>query len=256
MTRSDPDSANGTVWRTVLLTLGGVAVIAGATAWLRAAVDWWWPAFDAALGGRLAQRFVWLLAVALVAPLLGLLDWKLGWSRWHLGAVVLAGLLIGYVAGGLLRADSHTAPTSWREHAYRVHLLGVVQPHMRSHEIRGGLMAISIPVVDADRAAAATMKLRQAIVEGDDLSFLHRIITVGGPDTELVDAALRKAVRWLPQSRRGNIEIYVVTPSPIAEGTAKRLEGKGLKIRYVEHQFPDRLAEENVRAPAGRPRRR
>lgn len=254
MSRSDPDSANGTLWPTVLWTLGGVAVIAGVTAWLRATVDGWWPAFDAALAGRLAQRFVWLLIVALVAPLVGLLDWKLGWSRWHLGAVVLAGLLIGYVAGGLLRADSQTPPTSWREHAYRVHLLSVVQPHMRADEIRGGLMAISIPVVDADRAAAATMKLRQAIIEADDLSFLHRFITVGGPDTELVDAVLRKAVRWLPQCRRGNIEIFVVTPSPIPESTVKRLEGKGLKIRHIKHQFPDPLPEEQTRAPSGRRR--
>ena len=218
--------------------LAGVALTALATGLLRAWWVWWWPAVSLSPGGRLCVRFLVLLMVGLLG-----IVWH--WHRWSARymAVAVAGVLIGLAIGTVVAEDGDSPPASSREYATAILLLDAAKPVIASDEFTGGLMGTTIAVVDEAGIDNEAVQLRRAICEGFDSSFLHHIITIGGPDAALTSLALHKAIRWLPRHTGSKLEILIVTPSPIPDSARQALKEKGLGFRQIEHEFPTSLPE-------------
>lgn len=228
---------NGDDKKMVWSTLAGLALVAALTAVLTATAPYWSLALSVRTGLPSTRIFVFPLIVALIAPVVGVVHERLGWSRARIAAVVVGGLLLGYLAGGLLAGDKDVGPVSPRERGMALELQRAVPPGRRLPKGRA-LFGTAIAVPDQRTVVRATVRIRKALVDGLSGGFFHHLITVGGPDTESVDAALRGAVRRLPKCRRGNIHITVVTPSPISDQTRQTLVNKGLALDEVQHTFP------------------
>jgi hypothetical protein len=227
------DTDRRTVW-SILLGVVLIACIAGV---LRATAALWWPAVSVYTGFRSLRRFLLSLVLTVLAPVVWVLRERLGWSRVHIVVVVMTGLLVCYLVGGLWTGDRDVAPVSPRESLMDAALLRAV-PRSRSLPKGRALFGTTIAVPDERAVARATARIREALVHGLSGGFFHHLITVGGPETESVDAALRSAVRWLPKCRRGNIHITILTPSPISDRTRQTLINKGLALDEIEHAFP------------------
>ena len=218
-------------------TLAGFALVAALTAVLTATAPYWSLALRARTGLSSTRILIYSLIIALLAPLVRVVSERLGWSRARIAAVVVGGLLLGYFAGGLLAGDRDVRPVSPRESLMDAALLRAVPRNRRLPEGRA-LFGTTIAVSDERAVARATVRIREALVHGLSGGFFHHLITVGGPNTESVDAALRRAVRRLPKCRRGNIHITILTPSPISDQTRQTLINKGLALDEIEHTFP------------------
>lgn len=219
----------------MFLALGGAALIALVTGVLRAWWAWWWPAVPLSHDG-LSVHFLWLLMAGLLGPLLGILGRRRQWS--YMAAAVV-GVVVGFAVGTVFAENGDPPRASSREYAMMMHLLDVAGPSIASSEITGGLTGTTIAVVDEAGINNAAIRLRRAICEGFADDFFTHIITVGGPDAALTARVLQKAVRWLPRHRGSKLEILIVTPSPIPDNAKQALEGKGIKFREIEHEFPD-----------------
>ncbi len=229
--------------RSVFIALGGAALVALVTGWLRAQWVWWWPAVSFSSDGGSSVYFLWLLIAGLLGPVLGTL-----WRRrqWLYMAAAMVGVLIGF-AVGTSRAQDADVMLPWsREYAMMMYLLKVATPSIASSKITGGMMGTTIAVVDEAGINNAAIRLRKAICEGFEDDFLTNIITVGGPDAAVTGRVLQKAVRWLPRYRGSRLEIIVVTPSPVPDNGKQALQEKGLRFREIEHQFPDALPQSGL----------
>ena len=223
----------------------GIVLIACVTGLLRATAGLWWPVVSVYTGVRLLRRFVFSLAIVLLAPAVWLLRSRLGWSRVHIAIVVVSGLLVGYLLAGLL-AGENDVPMSPREHGMMVQLLGVVSSGGKLPG-DGALLGTTIAVPDCRAVAGAAAKVRKALVQGLSGGFFNHLVTVGGPDTESVEKVLRRAVRWLPECRRGNIHITIVTPASISDNTRQILREKRFKLQEIRHAFTDKPPKSGLR---------
>jgi hypothetical protein len=223
--------------KTVWSTLAALTLVAGVTAVLVATAPYWSLALNVRTGLPGTRIFGFSLIVALIAPMVRVVHNRLGWSRARIAAVVVGGLLLGYLAGGFLAGDEDVGPVSPRERGMALEIQRAVPPGRRLPEGRA-LFGTAIAVPDEHTVARAAVRIRKALVDGLSGGFFHHLITVGGPDTESVDAALRRAVRRLPKCRRGNIHITIVTPSPISDQTRQTLINKGLALDEIEYTFP------------------
>jgi hypothetical protein len=224
--------------RTILWSAGGVVAIAFVTAWLRATSDLWWPAFSLTLDSPLRGGLAWLLALSWLVALFGFLDRILKWSRPHAAVVVVAGFVIGFLIGTLVRGDTRLLPPSARERAYESRLSRVTARKIGFGEVPGGMMCSPIAVIEEEGVRRAAHRLRCKLVAAYRDGFLNYIIIVGGPDVERVDRVLRRAVRWLPEHRGSIIKIVLVTPEPVPDNTREKLQSKGLKVEQAEYEPP------------------
>ena len=219
------------------VAVGGATVIAVVTALLRVWWVWWGPGVVMSSDGGLRGRSLVLLLAGLLSPLA-----VMGRRRqWSYVAAAVGGVLIGFAIGTALAKDGGSPRASSREYAMMTYLVGVAGPTIAASEFTGGLMGTTIAVVDEAGVNGAAMEVRRAICEGYKDDFLTHIITVGGPDTAVMGRALQKAVRWLPKYTGSELEIVIVTPAPVADNVRQALQEKGLRLREMEHQFPEPL---------------
>jgi hypothetical protein len=224
-------------YRTVLLTIAGGVLVALVTALLRVTWEFWGPMVVSPSEAAWKVYFLVLLVIGILTPLFALVREKVHWSARQISAVVLVGVVIGLAVGTVLASGATPARSSPAEHACMLYLAHVTGPHIDFNEIHGGLLSTSIAIVEPDAVRSAAKRLRNAIRGGRDDNFLYRVITVGGPDTELVEQVLCRAARGLPGHGRSNMQIIVVTPTPVSDNATNTLEEKGYDVKPVQDQF-------------------
>jgi hypothetical protein len=227
--------------RTTGLAVGIIAAIACVAVWLRLAWDPLWPSL-LALPNMPRLRVVTLMILALFVSVVSSLVIRFHWSAVRVGGIVIVGVLIGYVVGGALIARGEEGPSTPGERQCMTYLFEVARPHMNLDEFVGGLTGTFIPVVDDHGVAVAAKKLRAAVLEALDDSVSDHVITIGGPQTPLVDRALRKATRWLPELRHEAVQVVIVTPSPVSDGVKQALAKKGVKVEEITDEFSTPLS--------------
>ncbi len=226
-------------YRTVLLTIAGGVLVALVTALLRVTWEFWGPMVVSPSAAEWKVYFLVLLLLGMLTPLFALVREKVHWSARQISAVVLVGVVIGLAVGTVLAGGAAPARSSPAEHACMLYLVHVTGPHIDFNETHGGLMSTSIAIVEQDAVRSAAKRLRNAVRGGRDDNFLYRVITVGGPDAKLVEQVLCRAARWLPGHARSNVQIIVVTPTPVSDKARKALEEKGYRVKQVQDQFFD-----------------
>jgi len=223
--------------RMVLLAVVGVLLVACVTAVLRVSWEFWGPMVVSPSDAERKVHFLVLLLIGMLAPLFAVVSRKVDWSARGIGAVVLAGLVIGLVVGTLLTDRAASDRFSPAEHAYMMYLVHATRPHIDFNKIHGGLMSTSIAIVEQDAVSSAAKRLRNAVRKGCDDRLLYHIVTLGGPDAELVEQVLCRAARWLPRYGRSNMQIIVVTPAAVSDRAIAAFTEKGYEVKQAQDQF-------------------
>jgi hypothetical protein len=167
---------------------------------------------------------------------------KKGW-RWAIPMIICSIIICIVIWLAVVPRDvaypAHPLSPEYRKNMNYLSETGTRAPPDFS-KISGGFLFSHIPIVSEQDFPKFTKKLRYELYNAarDDLFFY--IIVVGGMDVRDIDQPLLRASKGLVMSGRRNIEIVIVAPSTISDGTKRLLEERGLTIRRIGSPFPER----------------
>jgi Zn-finger nucleic acid-binding protein len=182
----------------------------------------------------------WILTI--YGQLIDFIVQRKGW-RWAIPVIICSIVICIVIWLGVVPRDV-AYPENPLSLEYRRNMNYLLDAGMQSppdlSKIIGSLGGSYIPIVSEQDFSWFTKKLRYELHKGAGDDLLFHIIVVGGMDVRDIDQPLVRASKGLVMSGRRNIEIVIVAPSTISDGTKRILEERGLTIRRIGSPLPER----------------